>query len=483
MTLLRDTAVLASPTAGSSSRPVRLWSEARGGVWPLLLLAAPLVVSTGCFALTLFVDRTLLLWFDPDAAAAALAAGNLYWTAACLPVMAVGYLSTMISQADGRSQKRAMGPAIWQAIWATLAIVPFCIAGAIAAGPLFLSLGHAADLAATEATYFRFLMLVAPGAMLEAGLSAFFVGRGRTHLVMRANIVATVVNLVADVVLIFGFLGFPSLGPAGAAIATAAAMWLKVAIYAAGILRQPGVAAEFGFDRWRFSPRVMGDLLGGGGTLGVQQMLRSGAISGVLVAVGSVSTSALAASSLVMSLFQLVTIPLIGLGTAVTVLSGRQMTRTGTPQAAWPIVSSGLLVGLGLMLVPAAAAVLVPETIVRQFAAGPAAEKIVALLPLARPLLALAAGLLVLEVISQLAAAALRGLGAVRSLLAITAVPSVVVFVAAPLCVGQLVLLWSLLLVWTALQAVGCLVVLACQPVELTATLAMGRDEALADAA
>ena len=424
---------------------------------PLVGLAIPLVVSTGCFSLTLFVDRTLLLWFDPDAAAAALAAGNLYWTAACLPVMAVGYLSTIVAQAHGRGESRAIGPAIWQAVWLTAAIGPLCLVGAMLAGTLFASLGHAPELAAAEASYFRWLMLVAPGSMLEASLSAYFVGRGRTRPVMAANLAATVVNLFLDAVLIFGLLGFPQLGMAGAAIATAAAMWLKVAWYVVGIAGdRTREAGRFGWNSWRPHRRLMTTLLGGGGTLGVQQMLRSAAISGVLVAIGQVGAAALAASSLVMSLVQLVTIPLIGLGTAVTVLSGQRLAQSGQPRGSWPVVSSGLLVG-GVVLAPAMLlAALMPDAIVRAFSTGPGREEILALLPLARPLMLLAAVLLGLEIVSQIAAAALRGLGAVKTLLAVTCVASAVVLAAAPLCRGDLNALWSLLLVWTGIQAVGC---------------------------
>ena len=453
--------------------------EARRGLRPLLTLALPLIVSTGCFALTLFIDRTLLLWFDPDHAGAAMAAGNLYWTAACLPVMAIGYLSTIVAQADGGRRQRSIGPAIWQSVWLTAAMLPLCGLGMLLAGPLFASMGHAPGLASIEAAFFRLLMLVAPGAMLEAGLSAFYVGRGETRPVMQANIAATVVNLLLDAVLIFGLLGLPAMGAVGAAIATAAAMWIKVVWYAVGIGRAGGLGSpddasdetstdDYGLRQWQPNRSLLGAIVSGGGTLGVQQMLRSGAISGVLAAVGQIGASALAASSLVMSLVQLATIPLIGLATAVTVLSGQRLAQRGTPRASWSIVSGGLFLSLAVLVPLSVVAIGTPGVIVDAFAVGPGANEIAALGPQVQPLLLLGAVLLVLDTVAQLVAAALRGLGAVRPLFLSTAIASGVVLMLVPLCVGQLEALWSLLLVWTAIQAVGCGVSLWRQPVQAT---------------
>ena len=49
----------------------------------------------------MFIDRLMLFRYDPQSAAASLAAGNVYWTIACLPVATVGFANTLVAQRFG----------------------------------------------------------------------------------------------------------------------------------------------------------------------------------------------------------------------------------------------------------------------------------------------------------------------------------------------------------------------------------------------
>ena len=56
--------------------------------------------------------------------------------------------------------------------------------------------------------------------MLRFALAGFFIGIGRTKMVMLANSVGMMVNILLNYILIYGKYGFPALGLKGAAIGT-----------------------------------------------------------------------------------------------------------------------------------------------------------------------------------------------------------------------------------------------------------------------
>ena len=376
----------------------------------LIRVAVPLIVSLASFSITLFTDRTLLLRFDPVAAGAAIAAGNLYWTFACVPVSLVGFATTLVAQKHGRrdadEQTRRL---IAGGVWLTALATPFFLVLAIAAPWIFKLLGHDGALAAMETTYFRWMQLVAPAGMLEATLGAYFVGRGRAAPVMWVNLASSAVNIVLDVWLIFGGLGVPPLGVAGAAIATVAAMWLKAAVLAAMLLRQQPAA------RWAgdWQPRVaIGRAIAvPGSTLGLQQMVRSFLFSSMVVAVGRIGPVALAATAAAMSVYQLLSIPLIGLAGAVTVLAGQASVAQDRNRDVAAVVRSGLLLALGYALMLAAVMTLLPRPIL-QAVAGKAEDEISRqMVPAAIGLLRLAGVFAVSEATLLIVTAVLKGIG------------------------------------------------------------------------
>ena len=423
----------------------------------LIRTAAPLVVSVACFAVTLFTDRTLLMWFDPTSSAASMSAGNLYWTVACIPVTALGFVTPLIAMAAGGGSDRAgrdgrrrrIASLVWHVGWITAASLPLWFVLAFGADAFFRWTGHAADLAAAEATYFRCLLVVAPASMLEAGLSAFFVGRRITRPIMTLNLIAAAVNVVLDAWFIFGGLGLPAGGILGAAAATAAAMWIKVAIYVVLVGRSASFRRVM---RQTLRPTwaIAGDVLRPGTVLGVSQLLRSFLMSFILLRIGRVSVDALAATTASLSLHQLVAIPMIGLSTAVTVLVGSgPATRAGRT-----ITLGGWLVG-GYMGTMALLMVLAPGPLLWLSLGDVESE---AIRRTARSLLGLAAVYGLIDGALQVVAAGLKGVG--RTLVLLLSMCAATGLVVAVVAVGgerwesRVEFWWCLLIGWAAVQLV-----------------------------
>lgn len=123
-------------------------------------------------------------------------------------------------------------------LWTTLIILIAAIGVFLASGDTLISLyltgeGNAAD-ASVMLKYGRdylYIMLWGlPAFALSQAYSSALRETGETMLPMKASITAVLVNLCFNYILIFGKLGFPALGVAGAAIATVIARYVEVAI-------------------------------------------------------------------------------------------------------------------------------------------------------------------------------------------------------------------------------------------------------------
>lgn len=91
---------------------------------------------------------------------------------------------------------------------------------------------EAGDLEATLAygkEYLKIMMIGIPPMAVEMSYSSTLRESGETKVPMRASVIAVFVNLILNYILIFGKLGLPALGVAGAAIATVVSRYIQAA--------------------------------------------------------------------------------------------------------------------------------------------------------------------------------------------------------------------------------------------------------------
>lgn len=235
------------------------------------------------------------------------------------------------------------------------------------------------------------------------------VDRPRRFLV--AVLVAQSSNVVFNYVLIFGKLGFPSLGVAGAGIGTSLA-------YAMGTLVNLGMglrhARSEGFLRQRPSRAELTTLARLAAPNGVQQGLQYAAFTALFVVVGWLGTREVASSTVLVNVFITCTLPCIGLSVACTTLVGQALGSASRMEARrWGRETTGLaavvLAVLGLPLVAA------PDAVMGIFIHD--SETIA----LARTAVQVTGGSLVFEAVHTVLAGALLGAGEARKVMWITA--------------------------------------------------------------
>lgn len=387
------------------------WWASPWGPGPLIQLALPLMISAGFASLILFTDRTLLYWQSELSASAALGGGSFYWALICLPMGLLGYISTFVSQYRGAKQTHRIGAVYRHAQILAWLIVPVLVLAFIAAHWLFRSAGHHRELAELESTYLRILLVGGVGVLFYSVQSGLLTGQGRTRIVLLIDAVATLVNLVLDGVLIFGFGPFPEMGIAGAALATTLAFWLKVPIASWIISRDRAFVASRGpIFGGRFEPKTLRRFVVFGAPAGLQLLAEASCFMLIMLQVGRLGETAMAATTLALGVNILAFVPLVGLGIGVGVMVGQRLTE-GRVDLAKRTVWSGMLVSILYTGAFAAIVGLAPETTIWFYALGADPERFEQIRPLLLPLLRIVAAYCILDGFQVVFVGAIKGAG------------------------------------------------------------------------
>lgn len=135
--------------------------------------------------------------------------------------LAVG-LNAVISKALGeKNQKEIKDTASAAMLIAVGAYLLIVLIGLIAVDPYFnWQAGTNKVIAEHGKAYIRICMLFSLGQMIQWVFDRFLIATGHSSLFLVTLTTASIVNLILDPILIFGYLGIPTMGTAGAAIAT-----------------------------------------------------------------------------------------------------------------------------------------------------------------------------------------------------------------------------------------------------------------------
>lgn len=301
------------------------WWRAPGGLHEAFVTAVPLMISSLSWTVMNFIDRLFLLNYSADAVAAALPSGIMAFTVICFPLGVASYVSTFVAQYFGAGRHAKIGQVVWQAVWIGVATVPWSLAFIPLAPALFEQGDNGAAIVALEIDYFRSLSYSGAAIVLSGALSAHFNGLGRVRTVMIVDASAAGLNVVLDYFWIFGLMGFPRWGIAGAGWATTVALWAKTAVYLWLFLRR-GERERFGtWTGRRFDLGVTRRLLRFGAVSGLQMMLEVAAFGLFTLLVGRLGSEALAATSLAFNVNNFAFMPVYGVGIAASTMVGRRL--------------------------------------------------------------------------------------------------------------------------------------------------------------
>jgi len=330
---------------------IELEEHSLAGLHEVLRMAFPVIVAVASATAMQFVDFWMVSQVGEAQTAAVTPAGMLVFMPISFLIGVLSCNSTFVSQSYAKGRLEDCARYTWQALYVS------AIGGILSMGlwplapKLFAMIGHEAELQKYEGVYFQIRLLSVATAAAGAGLGGFFQGVGRPMIIMWVSLVANVVNIGLNYVLIFGKLGVPAMGVAGAAWGTVFALFAQVALLM-GVFLTGHYAKEYGSRHTSaWDGKRMKGLFRIGWAAGVQFVLDM-SCWGVFTAlvVGRLGKTELAASNIALQIMHLSFMPTVGLGIATTALVGQKIGK-GNLREARSRAETAIKLGMGYMFI------------------------------------------------------------------------------------------------------------------------------------
>jgi len=291
----------------------------------ILRIALPIVVSTASYTVMLFVDRLFLSRVGKHELAAAMGGGITCLVLSSFFVGLIGYASALVAQYYGAGKHALCTRSAVQAFYLVLASYPALLGFIPVVRYTFVALGQDQALADPATVYARTLLAGSVFLLARTAAGSFFVGIGKTRVVMVSSIAATLVNIPLNYILIFGKLGMPSMGIQGAALGTICGGGFAFAVLLHAFLRETSRPPYQTPRSLRLSPDILSRLLRFGAPAGVSPFLNWFAFSVFVQAVHSYGPDTAAAATIAFNWDAVAFIPMLGLGIATSTVVGQHI--------------------------------------------------------------------------------------------------------------------------------------------------------------
>lgn len=311
----------------------------------LARLSLPMVISQGAFAAMVFTDRWFMSQLDAVHIAAAMGGAVAAFFSKSLFVGLISYANALVAQYYGAGQLQRCPRVVSQGVIIAVCALPFLALITVGVGQAFAYMGHDPLQVPLERAYFYALMAGSFFHLLKACLACYFVGIGRTRVVMLVDVAGICLNIPLTWLLVFGHGGLPELGIVGAALGTVCSQAFTIALFLLFYLNRThrlrfAVLESFCFDRG-----VMRRYLRLGSPSALESFMNTATFNLFLLMFQGYGVVQGASMAIVFNWDMLSFVPMMGLGMGVMTLIGQFVGR-GDMQRANQVISSGFILAL-----------------------------------------------------------------------------------------------------------------------------------------
>ncbi len=338
------------PTADPDSNATSL------GVWAL---AWPTILGFGAQTLVRFADFVMVGGLGPEALAAVGLGGQVYWLVQAVANLVPTGLGAIIARAVGAGDRSRSDSALRQGILLSTALALVTTLVGLPFTDFAIAVyGVDSGVVSMGSDYVYWMLWGTVPFSLSFVFGAALRAAGDVRTPLYIGLVTNVLNVGLNWVLIYGNLGAPALGVAGAAMASSIVMFVQVAIFfwlwGRGHLILSPHGGSFRPDR-----ALCARILRIGYPAAIEQLLFQIGLLGFQRIMSLYGTAAIAAYNVGAQILSLSFIPGIGFATAAGTLVGQHLgdgdmdaaNRSGW-RATWGAVAS--MTTIGLLIVSAA---------------------------------------------------------------------------------------------------------------------------------
>lgn len=289
-------------------------------------LAVPAMITGGLRTLVRTADFVMVSIAEGAVAVAALELGfQYYFIPFGLALALTSGTISVVSRMKGAGNDRHADFAIKQTLWLSLLVsIPITILTWVFAEPMIDVLTNDAEAIELGATYLRIVMLSVGFRFWSMTAARALAGAGDTRTPMYVRLVTLPTNIVLNALLIFGLLGFPALGIAGAAIGTAIANTAAAVVFFGVLLSgRWDVRLRLGGKQWDWAMAT--ELIRVAFPLAGTRIARTLGRFPFLFVLGVLGTPVLAAYAIARRVMLLAMMPAWGYSTASSTLVGQHV--------------------------------------------------------------------------------------------------------------------------------------------------------------
>lgn len=186
--------------------------------------------------------------------------------------------------------------------------------------PLLYHLGQPVEVVDMALPYYRLLSYSMPFIMLFFAFKQFLEGVGNTHAELIVTVIANLANIGLNWIFIYGHLGMPEMGAAGAGLATLLARILTPLLMIVYFCTRDRYRHYLdGFSLRNYRRKTVRTLVGIGAPIASQMFLESSAFIGTTIMMGWLGTSAISANQIAITVNNCAWMIVTSIGAASTI--------------------------------------------------------------------------------------------------------------------------------------------------------------------